>query len=60
MGIDIVAVIPNRKNRTREDIDETFGVVKIMDGFTFNWEIFEWEGESYASWIITPRYVDLN
>jgi hypothetical protein len=58
MGINIVAVIPNRKHKTQEEINEEFGVFESFDEVMPNWKIFEWEGESYASWIFSPRYIN--
>lgn len=58
MGVNIVAVIPNRLGKTQEEMNENFGIFEVRDEVIPNWKIFEWKGEDYASWIITPRYVE--
>ncbi|HIE29875.1 TPA: hypothetical protein EYP66_21610 [Candidatus Poribacteria bacterium] len=58
MGINIVAVIPNRKCRTQEEMNEEFGVFESFNEVMPNWQLFEWESENYASWIFTPRYIN--
>ena len=62
MGVGIVAIIPNEKNRTQEELIRKFGCVKMEYRGKKEcipiWKIFEWEGKSYASWYMRPRYVE--
>jgi len=57
MGVYIVAIVPNRKCRIQEEINEKFGVFEGVDEVMPNWQLFEWKGENYASWIFAPRYI---
>jgi len=58
MGVNIVAIIPNEKNRTQEELNEDFCHFYVEEECVPYWELFEWEGKSYASWCISPRYVE--
>lgn len=58
MGMNLVAIIPNEKKRTQGELTTKFGCLDTEEGCIPFWKIFEWEGRSYASWCIRPRYVE--
>lgn len=58
MGINIVAIIPNEKSRTQEELTKEFGYFFVREERIPYWDLFEWAGKSYATWSISPRYVD--
>ncbi len=63
MSVGIVAFIPNEKNRTQEELIRKFGCVEMDYGkgekeIIPTWKVFEWVGRSYASWYLSPRYVE--
>jgi len=63
VSVRIVAFIPNEKNRTQEELIRKFGCVEMDYGkgekeIIPTWKVFEWKGRSYATWYLSPRYVE--
>lgn len=52
MGMNFVVIIENLSGRTEEEINSTVGHQR----FEREWACFDYEGQSYASWLCTPRY----
>ena len=52
MGVNFVIIFENRAGRSEEEINRTFGTGCIPN----EWVCFSYEGGSYVSWCVTPRY----
>lgn len=75
MGVDVVVIVENSRNRTLDEFKalllqdkelgrllwDPFEVAPGEPGSDFQpWEAFEWEGKQYFSWIASPRSYYLN
>jgi hypothetical protein len=62
MGVNLIVIVENLKGLNQEEVNEALGVEvfehKGKREVYPNWELFEWEGKSYASWTFTPRTFD--
>lgn len=58
MGVNFVITIENLVQKTQEEINKEFGVVEgAIDKEPIpQWLLFDYEGKSYVSWQVIPRY----